>query len=77
MSTEDRLNAIEESLQLVIEGVRALNEHQRVMQETLMESFRLLSEQTERLAVHQTETDEVLNRILRHLLGRSDNGSRE
>ncbi len=71
MSTEDRLTAVEESLQLVIEGVRALNEHRLVLQE----SSRLMAEQMERLAEHQVETDEVLNRILQHLLMQSDDGN--
>jgi hypothetical protein len=52
MSTEDRLAALEESLQLVIQGVRALNEHRLVLQE----SFRLMAEQMERLVEHQAET---------------------
>ncbi len=68
MSTGDRLNAVEESLQLVIEGVRALNEHQRVTAEAFRESVRLISVQMERLEEHQAETDEVVNRILRHLM---------
>ena len=73
MSTGDRLTAVEESLELVIEGVRALNEHRLVLQE----SFRLMSEQMERLVEHQVETDEVINRILQHLLMRGDDGNQQ
>jgi hypothetical protein len=73
MSTEDRLAALEESLQLVIQGVRALNEHRLVLQE----SFRLMAEQMERLVEHQAETDEVVNRILRHLMTQSENGNQQ
>ena len=73
MSTEDRLAALEESLQLVIQGVRALNEHRLVLQE----SFRLMAEQMERLVEQQAETDEVVNRILRHLMTQSENGNQQ
>jgi hypothetical protein len=70
MSTEDRLAALEESLQLVIQGVRALHEHQRVVEE----SFRQI---ITRLVEHQAETDEVVNRILRHLMTQSENGNQQ
>ena len=75
MSTEDRLTALEAnqqaitgSLQDVIEAVRVLNDHQRLMQETFRESF-------ERLVQHQLETDEVVNRVLRHIMLQSENGN--
>ena len=77
MSTEDRLTALEAnqqaitgSLQDVIEAVRVLNDHQRLMQETFRESF-------ERLVQHQLETDEVVNRVLRHIMLQSENGNQQ
>ena len=77
MSTEDRLTAVEAnqqaitgSLQDVTEAVRVLNDHQRLMQETFRESF-------ERLVQHQLETDEVVNRVLRHIMLQSENGNQQ
>ena len=43
----------------------------------LQESFRLMAEQMERLVEHQAETDEVVNRILRHLMTQSENGNQQ
>jgi hypothetical protein len=66
MATEDRLTALEDSLQDVIEAVRVMNEHRR----RLEQSFQLLVE-------HRAETDEAVNRMLRHLLMRSDDGDHQ